>query len=91
MKILPWLIITFLFLLVCGCQIKTASYIREDGVKVKYTDYKFLVWTSTKDLDAKFDGAVFGVGSTATKSDPNSIKAAGGAVGEAGKVILGIP
>ena len=91
MRMLPWLVIGLLFILINGCQVKTASYVRKDGVKVKYTDYKFLMWTSTKNLDAKFDGAVFGVGSTTAKSDPNSITATGGAVGEAGRVILGVP
>ena len=87
MKLYLYQVLLVVLLVLSGCSAKSISYSR-DGIKVKYTSINFLTFSGTKDIDAQFDDSRLRVGSAYIQPDPESIKAAGEAAGEAGKVLL---
>ncbi len=69
--------------LLAGCSAKFVSH-----GKARYFSINLLTFSDVKDIDAQFEGGRLRVGSTHIHPDPNSIKATGELVGEAGKILI---
>jgi hypothetical protein len=67
----------------CGCKSTVITIPRETLPPVKIVDQRLLYWTSAKDMYVYVDeeSAHVEVGQVRSVSDPNSIEALGGALG----------
>ena len=74
----------------CGCKSTVITIPRANLKPVKIVDQRLLYWTSAKDMYVYVDdeSAHVEVGHIRSVSDPNSINALGGAVGNAGKMLI---
>jgi hypothetical protein len=74
----------------CGCKSTVITIPRETLKPVKIVDQRVLYWTSAKDMYVYVDkdSAHVEVGQVRSVSDPNSLEALGGAVGNAGKMLI---
>ena len=74
----------------CGCKSTVITIPRANLKPVKIVDQRLLYWTSAKDMYVYVDedSAHVEVGQVRSVSDPNSIEALGGAVGNAGKMLI---
>ena len=100
LKTIKWIVIAIwvLVLSICifGCNHRAGTLTKYvDGELVEKVHFKHtmvLYWSKEHDFQASYhtnDTLIdVGVGSSFVKPDPNSIKATGGAIGEAGKVLV---
>jgi hypothetical protein len=74
----------------CGCKSTVITIPRANLKPVKIVDQRLLYWTSAKDMYVYVDkdSAHVEVGQIRSVSDPNSIEALGGALGNAGKAFI---
>jgi hypothetical protein len=74
----------------CGCKSTVITIPRANLKPVKISDHRAFWDTSAKDMSVYVDSEMvdIGVGQVRSVSDPNSIEALGGAVGNAGKMLI---